>query len=94
MKYEIDVEEFAKALKEGKWISGKDGALTPLIKQLTELALQAELESRECSKITYEKLTTLTPPLRIILAFFTFVSILAKILDIFVGFMGRVFYQS
>jgi transposase-like protein len=45
MKYEIDVEEFAKALKEGKGISGKDGALTPLIKQLTELALQAELES-------------------------------------------------
>ena len=45
MKYEIDVEEFAKAIKEGKGISGKDGALTPLIKQLTELALQAELES-------------------------------------------------
>ena len=45
MKYEIDVEEFAKALKEGKGISGKDGALTPLIKQLTELALQVELES-------------------------------------------------
>ncbi len=45
MKYEIDVEAFAKALKEGKGLSGKDGALTPLIKQLTELALQAELES-------------------------------------------------
>ncbi len=45
MKYEIDVEEFAKALKDGKGISGKSGALTPLIKQLTELALQAELES-------------------------------------------------
>jgi len=45
MKYEIDVEEFANALREGKGISGKDGALTPLIKQLTELALQAELES-------------------------------------------------
>ena len=45
MKYEIDVEAFAKVLKEGKGISGKDGALTPLIKQLTELALQAELES-------------------------------------------------
>jgi transposase-like protein len=45
MKYEINVEEFAKAIKEGKGISGKDGALPPLIKQLTELALQAELES-------------------------------------------------
>ena len=28
MKYEIDVEEFAKAIKEGKGLSGKDGALT------------------------------------------------------------------
>ena len=45
MKYEIDVEEFAAQLKAGKGIGGKDGALTPLIKQLTEMALQAELET-------------------------------------------------
>ncbi|CAA6806358.1 MAG: Mobile element protein [uncultured Campylobacterales bacterium] len=45
MKIEIDVEEFASKLKAGKSIGGKDGALTPLIKQLTEMALQAELET-------------------------------------------------
>jgi len=40
----IDVEEFAAQLKAGKGIGGKDGALTPRIKQLMEMALQAELE--------------------------------------------------
>lgn len=45
MKLEIDVAEFAEQLKCGKGISGKEGALTPLIKQLTEMALQAELET-------------------------------------------------
>jgi transposase-like protein len=45
MKLEIDVAEFAAQLKAGKGIDGKDGALTPLIKQLTEMALQAELET-------------------------------------------------
>jgi transposase-like protein len=32
------------ALKAGKGLTGKDGILTPLIKQLTEAAMQAELE--------------------------------------------------
>ena len=45
MKIEIDVADFAAQLKAGKGIGGKDGALTPLIKQLTEMALQAELET-------------------------------------------------
>ena len=45
MKMEIDVAEFAAQLKAGKGIGGKDGALAPLIKQLTELALQAEIET-------------------------------------------------
>lgn len=45
MKMEIDVAEFAAQLKSGKVIGWKDGALTPLIKQLTEMALQAELET-------------------------------------------------
>ena len=45
MKMEIDVAEFAAQLKAGKGIGGKDGALSPLIKQLTEMALQAELET-------------------------------------------------
>jgi len=45
MKVEIDVSDFAAQIKSGKGLGGKDGALTPLIKQLTEMALQAELET-------------------------------------------------
>ena len=39
--------DFNKALAElqsGKGLTGEDGVLTPLIKQLTEAALKAELE--------------------------------------------------
>ena len=45
MKYEIDIEEIANQIRSGKAIGGKDGLLTPLIKQITELALQAELDT-------------------------------------------------
>jgi len=45
MKIEIDVEEFAQKIRAGKGLSGKDGALTSLVKQITEMTLQAELES-------------------------------------------------
>lgn len=36
---------FDKALQSGQALTGKDGILTPLIKQLTEAALAAELDS-------------------------------------------------
>lgn len=45
MKIEIDVEDFAQKIRSGKGLSGKDGALTDLVKQITEITLQAELES-------------------------------------------------
>ncbi len=45
MNIEIDVEQFAHDIKAGKSIGGKDGALSPLIKQLTEAALAAEIDS-------------------------------------------------
>ena len=45
MKVEIDVEQFAKDIKAGKSIGGADGALGSLIKQLTETALAAEIDS-------------------------------------------------
>jgi len=45
MKMEIDVAEFAAQMKAGKCIGGKDGALAPLIKQLTEMILQAGIET-------------------------------------------------
>lgn len=39
----FDMDAALKSLQEGKPLTGKDGILTPLIKQLTETAMQAEL---------------------------------------------------
>ncbi len=44
-KINFDMEAAIQALREGKDLSGKDGIFTPLIKQLTEAAMQAELEA-------------------------------------------------
>ena len=44
-KPNFDMEAALKALREGRDLTGKDGVLTPLIKQLTESAIQAELDS-------------------------------------------------
>lgn len=41
----FNMEAAIKALREGKDLNGKDGILTPLIKQLTEAALKAELDA-------------------------------------------------
>ena len=46
----FDIDAAIKALREGKDLSGKDGILTPLIKQLTEAAMQAELEEHLVSE--------------------------------------------
>lgn len=43
-KIEFDMEAALQALRDGKGITGADGVLTPLIKQLTEAAMKAELE--------------------------------------------------
>ncbi|OZG69892.1 IS256 family transposase [Hahella sp. CCB-MM4] len=40
----FDMEAALQALREGKDLTGKDGILTPLIKQLTEAAMKAELD--------------------------------------------------
>ena len=45
MAEEFDFDNALKALQSGQAITGKDGVLTPLIKQLTEAALAAELDS-------------------------------------------------
>jgi len=45
MTDEFDFDKALKALQSGKPITGKDGFLTPLIKKLTEAALEAELDS-------------------------------------------------
>lgn len=41
----FDIDAAIAALREGQDLTGKDGVLTPLIKQLTEAAMQAELDS-------------------------------------------------
>lgn len=44
MSNEFDFNKALEALQSGQAMSGKDGVLAPLIKQLTEAALNAELE--------------------------------------------------
>ena len=45
MKIEIDVDEFAQQVKNGQSVTAKGGVLNDLVKQVTEIALQAEIES-------------------------------------------------
>ena len=45
MNEDFDFDKALEALQSGKAITGKDGVLTPLIKKLTEAALEAELDS-------------------------------------------------
>lgn len=44
MSEPFNIEQALKDLQAGKDLTGKDGLLTPLIKQLTEAALKAELD--------------------------------------------------
>lgn len=43
-KTEFDMDAALQALRDGQDIGSKDVFLTPLIKQLTEAAMQAELD--------------------------------------------------
>ncbi|MCT7618513.1 IS256 family transposase [Aliarcobacter butzleri] len=51
MNQTLDLTDALEQIKSGAKIDGKDGVLAPLIKQLTEAALQAELESHLTSEI-------------------------------------------
>ena len=42
---DFNFNDAVKDIMDGKNISGKDGVLAPLVKQLVEAALEAELES-------------------------------------------------
>lgn len=67
MEDKFDIEAALAGLKSGQDLMGKDGVLTPLIKQLTEAALQGELEShlgkedKANRKDGYSKKTVKTP---------------------------------
>jgi len=52
MKIEIDVEEFAQQVKNGQSVTAKGGVLNDLVKQLTEMTLQAEIESHLAQDLT------------------------------------------
>ncbi len=51
-KPNFDMDAALQALRAGKDLTGKDGIFTPLIKQLTEAAMQAELDSHLDQKQT------------------------------------------
>jgi transposase-like protein len=55
MNKKFDLNEALEAIKAGAKIDGKDGVLAPLIKQLTEAALEAELESHLSQEIKNRK---------------------------------------
>jgi putative transposase len=48
----FDMEAAIKALREGKDLSGQDGILTPLIKQLTEAAMKSKLDEHIATHTT------------------------------------------
>jgi len=55
MRKTFDLEEALEQIKSGASIDGKDGVLAPLIKQLTEAALEAELETHLSNEIRNRK---------------------------------------
>ena len=55
MNGQFDLNEALEQIKAGAKIEGKDGVLAPLIKQLTQAALEAELESHLSTEIRNRK---------------------------------------
>jgi transposase-like protein len=55
MNNKFDLNEALEQIKAGASIDGKDGVLAPLIKQLTEAALEAELESHLADEVRNRK---------------------------------------
>ena len=52
---EFDFNEILQEFKKGKKLTGKGGLLAPLIKQLTEAALEAEIESHIANEVLANK---------------------------------------
>jgi len=51
MEEKFDFDKAVKELLSGKKISSKDGVLAPLVKQLVEAALEAEIESHIADEV-------------------------------------------
>jgi len=52
MTEKFNFEQALEALKAGQPITGKDSVLSPLIKRLTEAALEAEIDTHLAQEIT------------------------------------------
>ena len=52
MTEKFDFEKALEALKAGKPITGKDSVISPLIKQLTEAALEAEIDTHLAREVS------------------------------------------
>jgi len=52
MIQQFNLDEALELVKQGARIDGKDGVLAPLIKQLTEAALEAEIGNHKNGKST------------------------------------------
>ncbi len=57
----FNFEEVLKQLQSGKLLTGLDGILTPLIKQLTEAALQAQLDQHLVQQYQVHLMPVLPP---------------------------------
>jgi putative transposase len=55
MNEQFNFEGALEALQSGQPITGKDGMLAPLVKQLTEAALEAELDSHLAESVTAKR---------------------------------------
>jgi len=55
MIQQFNLDEALELVKQGARIDGKDGVLAPLIKQLTEAALEAEIESHLSTELKNRK---------------------------------------
>jgi len=51
----FNLDEALELVEQGARIDGKDGVLAPLIKQLTEAALEAEIESHLSTELKNRK---------------------------------------
>ena len=51
MSEKFNFEDALKAIQSGQDITGKDGVLAPLIKQLTEAALEGEMDSHIAKEV-------------------------------------------
>jgi len=55
MKQQFNMDEALELVKQGARIDGKDGVLAPLIKQLTEAVLEAEIEPHLSTEMNNRK---------------------------------------